>query len=727
MNAPATLLTSFRRKPLVLLLSLCMASAAHATETREEPGIGMMLVQTPAGVSQPMTLLDTAYDVSVTGMQLSAEVTQHFSNPSSQWANARYVFPLPEKAAVRRLLVTIGERQIEGLIREKDEARQTFEQAKAEGRQAALVEQQRANLFSIEIANVAPGAAISVELEYVDQVSYRDGQFSLRIPTTLTPRYIPGFAQMPDSFEQVATSGHGWALPTDVVADADKITPPQIATALSSDNEPDGESEQIRTHQLAFRAHLDTGLALDSVSSSTDAIHWQASASGVDVSLEGQSRLDHDLALSWTPKPSAQPQAALFTQQQGGQHYGLLMVMPPVIRQQPLPREVTFVIDTSGSMAGESIRQARDALQLALDRLSPQDRFNVIEFNSSTFPLFSNPRPADEYGLTMARRFVNGLDADGGTEMYGALQQALRERDERQWAPEEGYLQQIVFITDGAVGDEARLFELINQQLGDKRLFTVGIGSAPNSYFMRKAAQFGRGTFTYIANPNDVAPQMNALFNKLESPVARELVVNWPQGAQVEQYPQRVPDLYAGEPLMMAFRSEQPVTSVEVSGKLGIQPWQQSAQAASSADNSLGSLWAREKIESLLDTLSEGRSEEEIRPQVLALGLAHHLLTPYTSLVAVDKEPVKPMDASSQDQAIANLMPLGNTMTLGNPLSSLAFPSTATPAELLSMLATAMLILAALVAWLQRRQQRLDCRKQMAIAVRPDTTEPAGC
>ncbi|PPC78148.1 hypothetical protein C4K68_07030, partial [Pokkaliibacter plantistimulans] len=279
----------------------------------------------------------------------------------------------------------------------------------------------------------------------------------------------------------------------------------------------------------------------------------------------------------------------------------------------------------------------------------------------------------------------------------------------------------------GAVGDEARLFELINQQLGDKRLFTVGIGSAPNSYFMRKAAQFGRGTFTYIANPNDVAPQMNALFNKLESPVARELVVNWPQGTQVEQYPQRVPDLYAGEPLMMAFRSEQPVTSVDVSGKLGTRPWQQSAQAASSTDNSLGSLWAREKIESLLDTLSEGRTEEEIRPQVLALGLVHHLLTPYTSLVAVDKEPVKPIGTSSQDQAIANLMPLGNTMTLGNPLSSLAFPSTATPAELLSMLATAMLILAALVAWLQRRQQRLDCRKQMAIAVRPDTTEPAGC
>ncbi len=238
------------------------------------------------------------------------------------------------------------------------------------------------------------------------------------------------------------------------------------------------------------------------------------------MTLDGPVPADRDFELHWTPDVGRAPGAAVFVEPKDGKTYALVMLVPnaPDASLPRMPREATYIIDTSGSMAGTSIVQAKAALLYALDRLAPGDRFNVIEFNSRARPLFDVPMPVDPATLGRARSFVSGLKADGGTEMREALTLALR-------APKvEGFVRQIVFLTDGAVGNENELFALIRERLDDRRLFTVGIGSAPNSHFMTKAAQFGRGTFTYIGDTREVQEKMAALFRKLESPVLTDVV-----------------------------------------------------------------------------------------------------------------------------------------------------------------------------------------------------------
>ena len=205
--------------------------------------------------------------------------------------------------------------------------------------------------------------------------------------------------------------------------------------------------------------------------------------------------MDRDFLLQWEPVSGSAPTAALFTEEVEGIHYGLLMLLPPSPRRAAtaIPREIVFVVDTSGSMGGVSIRQARESLDQALRQLRPQDRFNIIAFNSNYRALYRQPVAATPHHVQRATEFVRHLSASGGTEMMPALLAALQDQGEPDQLQEQPALRQVIFITDGAVGNEAALFEQISAQLGRNRLFTVGIGSAPNSWFMSKAAQFGRG------------------------------------------------------------------------------------------------------------------------------------------------------------------------------------------------------------------------------------------
>jgi Ca-activated chloride channel family protein len=349
---------------------------------------------------------------------------------------------------------------------------------------------------------------------------------------------------------------------------------------------------------------------------------------------------------------------ALFTERKGERHYGLLMVMPPAGGRPAasLPREVIFVIDTSGSMHGASILQAKEALELAVLRLGPRDRFNVIEFNSDASVLFTDARAATAENLALATRWIRALKAQGGTEMAAALRLALNGRESAD------RVRQVIFLTDGAVGNEEALFRLIAERLGDSRLFTVGIGSAPNSYFMTKAAQAGRGTFTYIGRPDEVKQKMGELFAKLESPVLKNVRIEWPGGAQVESWPKRLPDLYLGEPVVVTAALARAEGEIVVSGTLGDAPWRAAVPVAAAAEGSgMGVLWARDKIAALLDSLRENAPEPEVRTAVVDLALSHHLVTKYTSLVAIDRTPVRPDATALKSAALPTNLPDGWT------------------------------------------------------------------
>jgi Ca-activated chloride channel family protein len=370
------------------------------------------------------------------------------------------------------------------------------------------------------------------------------------------------------------------------------------------------------------------------------------------------------------------------------------MLLPPVTASMPAatPRELVFVIDTSGSMGGASIEQARAALHFGIDRLTGIDRFNIIEFNSTARAVYAAPTAFSAATLDQAHRFVDGLRANGGTNIASALGVALA------GAPAPGYLRQIVFITDGSVGNEAELFRLITERLGDSRLFTVGIGSAPNSHFMRKAAQFGRGTQLHIARADEVATAMGRLFDRLGQVALREIRVDWPFA--VEAYPERIPDLYRGEPVIVAARLGSGIAGtipVTLTGQSGSFSWSEDIAIVPGASAGVASIWARRKIESLQDRRLEGVAEASIRPQVVEVALTHRLLSPYTSLVAVDRTPELTRTAALRREALGNLAPAGSEA--GARFAMLA--ATATDARLLQFVGVLLtgLVLGLLGIW----------------------------
>lgn len=624
---------------------------------------GALLLGGGDGILTAAPTLETDVDLAVSGVIVRARVTQRFVNPTDQWLEGVYVFPLPETAAVDHLLMFVGPRTIEGQIREREVAKRIYDEAKASGRKASLVEQERPNVFTSSIANVGPNESVEIMIEYQDMVPFDGTQFMLRFPLVVGPRYIPrrGDACGPAA-GQVQRSAE--------VPDAGRITPPRSA---------------VPVNPVRLSVELDPGFALASLYSPSHQIATQPINPFVQIVTLADDTVpaDRDFELLWTPALGAMPQATLLAEEGGGDVYALLTVLPPDEHAAGarIPRETVFIVDTSGSMAGQSIEQAKMALLIALDQLAAHDRFNVIQFNSTTEQLFERSVPADADHLQRARDYVDALTSTGGTEMQPALDAALAE------AAAPGEVRQIIFITDGAVGNEESLFRYIQEHLDRSRLFTVGIGSAPNAFFMRKAAQFGRGTFTYIGSPLEVSSRMDELFRKLERPTLADVAVDW-QNADDETWPNPVPDLYAGEPLVLAVRLRDLSETVTVSGRIGAAPWRVVIHRPplDEAGGGIRQLWARRKIDALMDGTVYGTDRDEVRDAVVEVALEHHLVSTYTSLVAVDVTPTAPTDATL----------LTRELPVNAPHASLMLASTATPAQLYALVAMAFLLLAML-------------------------------
>jgi len=581
----------------------------------------------------------------------------------------------------------IGERVVEGEIRERGAAKKHYEAARDSGRRAALLEQERPNIFTSSVANIGPQEDVVVEIEYQQTLRYDAGAFSLRFPMTVGVRYIPG-APLAER------SGGGWSPDTVRVADASRITPPVLHPSKGPIN------------PVSIRVELNAGVPLSRIDSPYHLVKLARDDDRKNiVELDsGVTPANRDFELAWTPAVQSAPRAAWFAEKRGDRTYGLLMILPPADAGREgrrIPRESIYVIDTSGSMNGTSIAQAREALEFAIDGLAPEDRFNIIEFNSYAKALFREARPATRENRAEARGWVRGLRAQGGTEMALALDLALNgsESGER--------VRQVVFLTDGQVGNEDELFRLIRVKLGDSRLFTVGIGSAPNSHFMTKAAAIGRGTFTYIGKVEEVREKMGALFAKLESPVLKGLKIEWPQGASVESWPSRIPDLYAGEPVVVSVALDRVEGHAIVTGMRGGLPWVETLALGAPAQGSgLGALWARDKIGSLMDALREGASPDETRAKVIELALFHQLVTKYTSLVAVDHTPARPAGADLKTAAMPTNLPEGwnYEAVFGPQPADVAIvgrlPQGATDSELKLLTGLILLLVAVLLFWM---------------------------
>lgn len=569
-------------------------------------------------------------DIMVSGPTLRTRVTQIFRNPTKDWVEATYIYPLATDGAVDTLKMVVGDRVIVGDIKERQQARVIYEQARRNGQNAALTEQERPNIFTNSVANIGPGETVLVQIEYQEPVHQSGNEYSLRVPLVVGPRYNP--APIVQSVD-LRKDGSGWgATNSDPVPDRDRISPPVLDPSKNAPINP-----------TSITVHLKAGFALGEIKSHHHNVKIESpnNTTRVVTLAEGTVPADRDFELTWKPAAEKAPSVGLFREHVGDADYLLAFVIPPAAEQttqKPLPREVVFVIDNSGSMGGTSIEQAKASLLYALGRLQPNDRFNVIRFDDTMDVLFPTSVPADTAHVSEATSFVSALQARGGTEMVPAMRAALTDK-----IGDTNMVRQIVFLTDGAIGNEQQLFETITAMRGRSRIFMVGIGSAPNTYLMTRASELGRGAFTHIGSVEQVEERMRGLFAKLENPAVTGLTAQF-SDAKSDVTPAIIPDIYRNEPLVLAAKLDKLAGSLEIKGRVGDRPWSVTLPLQNAAEGKgLSKLWARRKIgdAEVARTLRE-MTPEETDKTILALALDHQIVTRLTSLVAVDKTPSRP-------------------------------------------------------------------------------------
>ena len=608
---------------------------------------GSLLLKSDDGYTDA-TRLGIDVDLTVSGPTIRARVTQIFRNPTQDWVEATYVYPLPEGGAVDTLKMVVGNRVVVGDIRERQQARVIYERAKQNGQKAALTEQERPNIFTNSVANIGPGETVLVQIEYQEPVHQSGNEFSLRVPMVVGPRYNPAPVVQSVDFRP---NGGGWgAAKSDPVPDRDRISPEVLDPAQHGPINP-----------TAITVHLNAGFPLGEVKSVFHQIKIESpdASSRVITLAEGPVPADRDFELTWKPTAEIAPSVGLFREHVGSSDYLLAFVTPPSVEQaekKPMPREVVFVIDNSGSMGGTSIAQAKASLIYALGRLQPNDRFNVIRFDDTMTMLFPASVPADAEHVGSATSFVSGLEARGGTEMVPAMRAALTDDAK----DDTNLVRQVVFLTDGAIGNEQQLFETISAMRGRSRVFMVGIGSAPNTYLMTRAAEIGRGTFTHIGSVEQVEERMRGLFSRLENPAVTGLSATFSEAA-ADITPTPLPDVYRDEPLVLAAKLDKLAGSVEIKGRIGERPWTVTIPLANAAQGKgLSKLWARRKIsDAEVARTTRQLSPEEADKTVLALALEHQLVTRLTSLIAVDKTPSRPAGKPLQLAALPINLPAG--------------------------------------------------------------------
>ncbi len=607
---------------------------------------GSLLLKTDDGYADA-SRLGIDVDLTVSGPTIRAKVTQIFRNPTTDWVEAVYVYPLPSGGAVDTLKMVIGDRVVAGDIKERQQAKIIYEQAKQNGQKAALTEQERPNIFTNSVANIGPGETVLVQIEYQEPVRQSASEFSLRVPMVVAPRYNPKPVVQSVDFQP---NGGGWgSAKSDPVPDRDRISPEVLDPRTSGPVNP-----------TRITVRLQAGFPLGEVKSHHHAIKTEKADDSTSILrlAEGPVPADRDFELTWKPAAETAPSVGLFREHVGGSDYLLAFVTPPAVeqaQQKPLPREVIFVIDNSGSMGGVSIVQAKASLVYALGRLQPNDRFNVIRFDHTMDMLFPSAVPADREHVGQATSYVGALQASGGTEMVPAMRAALSDN-----AGDTGYVRQVVFLTDGAIGNEQQLFETIKAQRGRSRIFMVGIGSAPNTYLMTRAAELGRGTFTHIGAVEQVEDRMKNLFAKLENPAVTNLTAKF-SDASADITPVAIPDVYRDEPLVLAAKLDKLAGSVEIKGRIGDRPWVVTLPLANAAEGKgLSKLWARRKIaDAEVARTTRQASPEDADKAILALALEHQLVTRLTSLVAVDRTPSRPEGAPLKLSELPINLPAG--------------------------------------------------------------------
>jgi Ca-activated chloride channel family protein len=551
----------------------------------------------------------------VAGMSAEYVVTQTFENPYDEAIDAVYVFPLGADAAITSYAIVIGERTIAGEIKRKAEARATYEEAKQSGHTAALLEQEKRNIFKQRIANIAPHEAIQVKMQYIELLGYADGQYEIAFPLVVGPRYLPADAIGKTPVAAHRAGEHG----------RDGVTSIPYADA------------NVAGSTVSFTADVDAGVPLLDVTSPSHKLAVDTvGPTRRHIALANAGEVpNRDLVVRYKAA-SEQTMVGLLAHRTDKQGYFTLVVQPKAAYKTGdiTPREVMIVIDTSGSMSGQPLSQAQGVATALIDSLRPTDTFEVMAFSGGTNAMAPAAIPGDAAGKTVGKHFIASLESGGGTEMAGAMTKALAR------APGDDRVRLVYFLTDGFVGNDDIIVSAARGNLGVNRIFSVGIGSAPNRALLEQIATVGRGFATYVNLGESAANIGEELVRKTSNPYMTDINIEWNGLAVGQVTPQAIPDVYAGMPLVVSGIYTHPgrakiFVNATVAGHKVQIPVDVSLPDRVD-DEPVAGLYARKRVDELED-LAGDTITNETEQQITNLGLQFHMVTNYTSFVAVDR------------------------------------------------------------------------------------------
>lgn len=595
--------------------------AAQAIDTHETPGSLQVLDETgkPKAICP---LKHTDVKVEISGFLSRVNVTQEFENPFKEKIEAVYIFPLPANAAVDDMTMVVGERTVRGKILRRAEAQAVYDAAKSGGQVASLLNQERPNIFTQSVANILPGEKVKITISYVETLKYEAGSYEFSFPMVVGPRYMPGTA--------TGQKGSGTSPDTTQVPDASGISP-QLAPAA------------MRTgHDISLDIMLDAGVPIDGIKGKSHNVELERlNAHSAHVRLKSGAMIPNkDFVLSYDVAGKS-IQDALLTHRSDKGGYFTLILQPPerVTAEDVTPKELVFVLDTSGSMSGFPIEKAKETMKLALAGLYPGDTFNLITFAGDTSILFPQPVAATPANLKKAQAFLAGTSGAGGTEMMKAIKASLDASDSQD------HVRIVCFMTDGYVGNDMEIISEV-QKHPNARVFAFGIGSSVNRFLLDKMSEHGRGEVEYVALNDDGSAAARRFHERVRNPLLTDISVDWNGLPVSDVYPQRIPDLFSAKPVILTGRYTGAGRGViRLKGKMSGQDFVREIAVdfpeAEAQHDVLSSLWARRRIDDLMgqdyNGLQQGEMKPELQETITNLGLEYRLMTQFTSFVAVEE------------------------------------------------------------------------------------------
>ncbi len=582
----------------------------------DHPGGGAMLACFPSDdMRKPLPLKHTDVKGRISGYIATVEMTQQFHNPYSEKIEAVYVFPLPQNAAVNEFVMTIGSRKIRGIIRERQEAEQIYEQAKRQGHTTSLLTQERPNIFTQKVANIEPGRAIDVSIKYFNTLAYVDGWYEFVFPMVVGPRFNPPHTT--DGIGAVATGQRG-------------ISSQATEVQYLKPHERSG-------HDIALSVDINAGVKIEKIDCPSHSIAKTVHSPEIaTVTLNDRESIPNkDFVLRYRVAGQTLKHSFISRSGRNGNYFTLMLYPPEELdASQRVPMEMIFVLDCSGSMSGEPIAKAKGAIKRAIKKLGPNDTFQVIRFSSDASQLGAYPVLATSENIRRGLRYVDKLKGGGGTMMIEGVKAAL------DFPHDPSRLRLVSFMTDGYIGDEREILAAVYEHLGSSRIFSFGVGNSVNRYLLDRMAKLGNGAVAYVGLHDNASEIVDLFYDRIRHPALMDVSIDW-GGLQVSDvYPSSIPDIFPGRPVILTGRYQSHrSTDIRITGKVGDVYRQMTIPVlndeAYRGHEAISYVWARKRIEELNSRAVYDRNPE-IKDQIRDVALRYSLMSAYTAFIAVD-------------------------------------------------------------------------------------------